>query len=58
MELWVSEANRLRADLPPAVQETLTRHEEAGTTDDPWFDLLEQGVPDVAERAWRIAQGG
>ena len=30
----------------------------AGTTDDPWFDLLEQGVPDVAERAWRIAQGG
>jgi len=34
MELWVSEANRLRADLPPDVQETLTRHEEAGTTDD------------------------
>ena len=31
--LWVSEANRLRADLPPDVQETLTRHEEAGTTD-------------------------
>jgi aminoglycoside phosphotransferase (APT) family kinase protein len=30
----------------------------AGTTDDPFFDLLEQGVPDVAERAWRIAQGG
>ena len=29
----------------------------AGTTDDPLFDLLEQGVPDVAERAWRIAQG-
>ena len=29
----------------------------AGTTDDPFFDLLEQGVPDVAERAWRIAQG-
>ena len=25
----------------------------AGTTDDPFFDLLEQGVPDVAERAWR-----
>jgi aminoglycoside phosphotransferase (APT) family kinase protein len=30
----------------------------AGTTDDPFFDLLEQGVPDVAERAWRIAEGG
>jgi aminoglycoside phosphotransferase (APT) family kinase protein len=29
----------------------------AGTTDDPFFDLLEQGVPDVADRAWRIAQG-
>ena len=29
----------------------------AGTTEDPWFDLLEQGVPDVAERAWGIAQG-
>jgi aminoglycoside phosphotransferase (APT) family kinase protein len=30
----------------------------AGTTEDPWFDRLERGVPDVAERAWRIAQGG
>jgi len=29
----------------------------AGTTEDPWFDLLEKGVPDVAERAWDIAQG-
>jgi L-proline amide hydrolase len=29
MTLWVSEANRLRGDLPPDVQETLTRHEEA-----------------------------
>ena len=30
----------------------------AGTTDDTFFDLLEQGVPDVAERARRrIAQG-
>ena len=38
MELWVSEANRLRADLPPGVQETLTRHEEAGTTDDPEYE--------------------
>jgi aminoglycoside phosphotransferase (APT) family kinase protein len=29
----------------------------AGTTEDPFFDLLKQGVPDVADRAWRIAQG-
>ncbi|MBZ9774949.1 proline iminopeptidase-family hydrolase [Mesorhizobium sp. CO1-1-8] len=34
MKLWVEEANRLRADLPADVQETLTRHEQAGTTDD------------------------
>ncbi|HZP71961.1 MAG TPA: proline iminopeptidase-family hydrolase [Gaiellaceae bacterium] len=33
MTLWVSEANRLRADLPADVQATLLRHEEAGTTD-------------------------
>jgi L-proline amide hydrolase len=36
--LWVSEANRLRRDLPEDVQETLTRHEEAGTTDDPEYE--------------------
>jgi L-proline amide hydrolase len=36
--LWVSEANRLRRDLPPDVQATLERHEEAGTTDDPEYD--------------------
>jgi aminoglycoside phosphotransferase (APT) family kinase protein len=29
----------------------------AGTTDDPFFDLLETGVPQIAERAWEIAQG-
>ena len=28
----------------------------AGTTDDAFFDQLEHGVPEVAERAWRIAQ--
>ncbi len=38
MTLWVSEANRLRADLPRDVQETLTQHEEAGTTDDPEYE--------------------
>jgi L-proline amide hydrolase len=34
---FVAEANRLRADLPPDVEETLRRHEEAGTTDDPAY---------------------
>ncbi|HEX3330305.1 MAG TPA: proline iminopeptidase-family hydrolase [Gaiellales bacterium] len=34
---FVSEANRLRADLPPEVEATLRRHEEAGTTDDPAY---------------------
>jgi aminoglycoside phosphotransferase (APT) family kinase protein len=29
----------------------------AGTTEDAFFDLLKEGVPDVAERAWRTAQG-
>ena len=35
---FVREANRLRADLPPEVEETLKRHEEAGTTDDPDYE--------------------
>jgi L-proline amide hydrolase len=38
MALWVSEANRLREDLPPDVQSVLTKHEEAGTTDDPEYE--------------------
>jgi proline-specific peptidase len=33
MALWVQEANRLRKLLPPEVNETLERHEQAGTTD-------------------------
>jgi L-proline amide hydrolase len=37
MPLWVSEANRLRADLPPDVQATLVKHEEEETTDDPAY---------------------
>ena len=36
--LWVSEANRLRSDLPADVQEALTRHEANGTTDDPEYE--------------------
>ena len=31
---FVSEANRLRAELPPEIEATLRRHEDAGTTDD------------------------
>ncbi|MFB8396973.1 proline iminopeptidase-family hydrolase [Streptomyces yangpuensis] len=31
--LWLEEMARLRADLPPGVNETLLRHEAAGTTD-------------------------
>jgi L-proline amide hydrolase len=37
MPLWVAEANRLRNELPPEVQATLLRHEQAGTTDDPEY---------------------
>jgi L-proline amide hydrolase len=35
---FAAEANRLRKDLPPDVDETLRRHEEAGTTDDPEYE--------------------
>lgn len=31
--MWVADANELREDLPADVQATLTKHEEAGTTD-------------------------
>jgi L-proline amide hydrolase len=34
---FVAECNRLRALLPPEVEETLRRHEDAGTTDDPEY---------------------
>jgi len=37
MVLWVSEANRLRAELPPEVERTLREHEAAGTTTDPAY---------------------
>jgi L-proline amide hydrolase len=38
MKQWVEEANRLRSELPADVQDTLTRHEEAGTTTDPEYE--------------------
>jgi aminoglycoside phosphotransferase (APT) family kinase protein len=30
----------------------------AGTTDDPFFRLLDEGVPEIARRAWDVAHGG
>ncbi len=30
----------------------------AGTTDDPFFRLLDAGVPELAERAWAVARRG
>ena len=36
--LWVAEGNRLRTALPAEVQQTLLRHEQAGTTDDPAYE--------------------
>ena len=38
MRQWVAEANRLRMHLPPEVQQTLLKHEQAGTTDDPAYE--------------------
>jgi L-proline amide hydrolase len=35
MRVWVEEATRLRRELPLEVQETLIRHETAGTLDHP-----------------------
>ena len=33
------------------------RRSLAGTTDDPWLALFDEGVPLLAERAWEIANG-
>ena len=38
MPQWVAEANRLRGELPRDVQETLLKHEAAGTTQDPAYE--------------------
>lgn len=47
LELWLAEANRLRRLLPRDVQQTLTRHERAGTTNSPEY---EQAVMAFYER--------
>jgi proline-specific peptidase len=36
-ERWIAEANLLRAQLPEEVQQTLKKHEAAGTTNDPAY---------------------
>jgi proline-specific peptidase len=43
---WVEEANRLREDLPPEVQQTLLQHEAAGTTDSPEYKAAMQDFYD------------
>ena len=60
--LWVEEANRLREDLPPAVEQALISHEQAGTTDSPeykaavrvYYDrhLCRVPWPDCVERSF------
>jgi len=60
--LWVAEANRLRADLPADVQETLTKHEAEGTTDSAEYEeatrvfydrhLCRVPWPDYVERSF------
>jgi L-proline amide hydrolase len=47
IEVWISEANRLRSLLPGDVQDTLARHEAAGTTDSQEY---EQAVMKFYER--------
>lgn len=65
MPLWVAEANRLRADLPPDVQATLLRHEQVGTTDSPeyveamqvFYDrhvIRTKPMPDFVARAFEM----
>ena len=38
MPLHIAEVDKLRAQLPSEVQEVLSHHEEAGTTDDPAYE--------------------
>jgi proline-specific peptidase len=38
MSQWISEANRLRAQLPLEIQEVMQKHESNGTTDDPAYE--------------------
>jgi L-proline amide hydrolase len=38
---WLQEIQRLRSELPPEVEATLRKHEDAGTTDDPEYQEAE-----------------
>jgi proline-specific peptidase len=38
MSEWILETNRLRTQLPQEIQETLSKHEAEGTTDDPAYE--------------------
>jgi L-proline amide hydrolase len=42
MALWLSAANELRSQLPVEVQEVLTKHETAGTTDSAEYEAAEK----------------
>jgi L-proline amide hydrolase len=62
---FLAEANRLREELPPGVNDTLLRHEAAGTTDDPEYAAACQVfydrhvcriVPNPPEVAYAFAQ--
>jgi L-proline amide hydrolase len=46
MRLWVEEANRLRRDLPQDIQETLLKHETAGTLGDPEYKTASRAFYD------------
>jgi L-proline amide hydrolase len=46
MELWVSEATRLRGNLPDDVREALDRHEAEGTIEDPAYLAATQAFYD------------
>ena len=46
MELWVSEATRLRALMPEDLRDALDRHERAGTIDDPEYLAATQAFYD------------
>ncbi len=43
---WRAEADRLRSELPPGVDEVLRRHERDGTTDSPEYHEAEQVYTD------------
>jgi L-proline amide hydrolase len=47
MDLWAEAATELRAELPPEIEATLSRHEAAGTTSDPEYLTAQQVYYDL-----------